>query len=289
MVARRDGERVAATGQGREVWEYSGERGWVRVPLPDDGVAVASLLLAPDGETLYAGTEPGSLYRKRWREPAWELVCTVHRLPLAAGWHTPWGGPAAVRTLAAGRDADYLYLDIHVGGILRTRDGGRTWVSVDRGLEEDVHDMATHPLAPARVYAATADGFYLSEDEGDTWQRRNQGLENRYCRGIAVHPREPNALLISGSPFPPPAWRRHGPQFGLFRSDDAGRSWRRIREGLPDPSPAVIDTRCIAFSRGRPDCALLGAGSALYASDDAGRTWQCVADGLPEVRSVVGA
>jgi photosystem II stability/assembly factor-like uncharacterized protein len=179
-----------------------------------------------------------------------------------------------------------FYLDIHVGGIVRTRDGGRTWEAVNNGLEEDVHQVATHPSKPERVYAATADGFYLSEDEGATWQRRNEGVTNLYCRGIAVHPKNPDIILVSGSPSPPPSWRRGGPQFALFRTEDAGRTWRRVIDGLPCPCPSVIDTNNIAFSHADPDLVLCALRSGeLFMSRDAGTKWEKAAE-LGEIYSV---
>jgi photosystem II stability/assembly factor-like uncharacterized protein len=174
----------------------------------------------------------------------------------------------------AGNAANQVYLDIHVGGIVRTQDSGITWEAINHGLEEDVHQVATHPLRPDRVYAATADGFYLSENAGATWHRRNTGMPNLYCRGVAVHPNNPDIVLLSGSPDPPPGWGSDGPRFVLFRTESAGTTWQAIAEGFPNPSPDVIDTSCIAFSKKQGDLVLCGLRSGeLYGSDDAGNTW----------------
>ncbi|MCS6860642.1 MAG: hypothetical protein NZT92_10030 [Abditibacteriales bacterium] len=271
---------VAVVGEDGQVWER--DRGvWTATQVADD-VSVKSLLIISD--VLYAGTEPTRVFRKPFGARRWELVGALDQLPLAEQFYTPWGGPACVRSIAA-KSARQFYLDIHVGGIVRTRDSGATWEAINNGIEEDVHQVATHPLQPQRVYAATADGFYLSDDEGATWQRRNAGLTHLYCRGLAVHPQHPDIVLMSGSPFAPPGWRRHGPQFALFRSDDAGRTWRQVI-GLSDSLPAVIDTHGIAFSTQQPDRALCAAGALLYASDDAGITWRQVADDLPPIRSL---
>ena len=207
--------------------------------------------------------------------------------PLAEHFYTPWGGPAAVRTMVA-TSAQQIYLDIHVGGIVRTCDGGASWEAVNEGLELDVHEVAVHASKPERVYTATADGFYLSEDEGATWQRRNEGVTNLYCRGIAIHPRNSDLILMSGSPTGPGPWRQRGPRFALFRSEDAGGSWERITHGLPQPSPAVIDTRCLAFSSEQPDVVACGLRSGeFYLSEDAGVSWRKAAQ-VEEIRGVSG-
>lgn len=275
--------QVAAVGKEGRVWERNGET-WTATRVAED-VTVESLLML--GDVLHAGTEPTRVFRKRWGENQWQMVSALDELPLSEHFHTPWGGPASVRTMAATSPKQF-YLDIHVGGIVRTRDGGETWETINDGLEEDVHQVATHPLKPQRVYAATADGFYLSQDEGATWHRRNDGMANLYCRGLAVHPQDPDIVLLSGSPFAPPGWRRNGPQFALFRSDDAGRRWQRV-VGLPHPLSAVIDTNGIAFSLHQTDYVLCAAGSALYASADAGATWKQVADDFPEIQSLCAA
>ena len=158
-------------------------------------------------------------------------------------------GLAAVRSVAAHpTNEGGLYLDIHVGGIMRTLDGGETWTATNDGLELDVHEVATHAMNPDAVYAATADGFYYSPDEGNNWERRNAGLDNLYTRAIAIHPQNPDIMLISGSPTNPGGWRTHGKRFALYRSEDFGGTWMKITAGLPAECPDEIDTFCIIFS-----------------------------------------
>ena len=120
------------------------------------------------------------------------------QLPCRKGWHTPWDGPPAVRSLAASSDGLTLYADIHVGSIMRSEDGGMTWEPVNPHLHEDVHQVATCPAAPDRVYANTANAIYVSEDCGRSWVHRNSGLKRRYGRAIAVHADHLDCLLVTG-------------------------------------------------------------------------------------------
>lgn len=265
----------------------SGERVWAgRLPDPEwaditPGVdAGPTTVLSRDGD-VYLGAEPPVLYRRDG--DAWRVVEPLHERDYVRHWSAP-GGLAAVRSLAPhpGNDAG-LYLDIHVGGIMRTLDGGATWSPASEGLEMDVHQVATHPKRPEAVYAATADGFYYSPDEGDTWERRNHGLDNLYTRGIAIHPEHPDLILLSGSPTPPPGWRRHGKRFAVYRTDNAGRRWHRITHGLPEE----IDTFCLAFSRTHPDHAYAGRrDGVLHRSRDAGATWETATEGAPGIYAV---
>jgi hypothetical protein len=78
-------------------------------------------------------------------------------------WYTPWGGPPATRSISEWDDD--VYVNVHVGGILRTDDGGKTWTpTID--IEADVHQVTT---AEGLVLAACAGGLAVSTDRGETW------------------------------------------------------------------------------------------------------------------------
>ena len=54
-------------------------------------------------------------------------------------------------------------------GVLRSRDGGRTWQAVNTGLPTlDVRRVAANRRGG--VLAVTASGVYASKNDGDTWQ-----------------------------------------------------------------------------------------------------------------------
>jgi len=254
--------------------EDGGEWRDITPALPEG--RVQSLCVAPGGHTLYAGTEPVSIWRRALPQGEWELAARLHDTALGRDWFTPWGGPAAARTMApeAARP-EQLYVDIHVGGIIRSRNGGDDWEDVDRGLEQDVHEVTNAAAHPGAVYAATADGCYQSEDEGATWMSLKAGLDHLYMRGLAVHPRATRVVLISGSATNPGVWTEAtGKRFALFRSTDRGGRWQRVTAGFPHETRELINTRCIAFSRREPDAALCGLESGeLYVSRDAGETW----------------
>ena len=268
------------------VWQ-SADAGHTWQQLQSDTIQeeITVIFAEPSSGELYVGTEPPKIYRFNRTDKDWQLLADLSRLEVAKTWYTPWGGPPAVRSMAASDEG--LYLDIHVGGILRSFDGGETWKSVSDGLHLDVHQVATSDRQQHAVYAATAGGFYLSEDQGKSWEARNTGLPNRYTRGIAIHPDEPKTVLISGSPTSPGGWRTNGKRFALFRTVDQGAHWEKVTRGLPEASDAEIDTHSIAFSPTVPDIALCGLRSGmLYASDDAGASWSVASDALPSIHGL---
>ena len=75
--------------------------------LADSPVAV--LVGTDEGARLYTVTEQGT-----------RPVAAFDALDCRSAWHTPWGGPPAVRSLADTPDG-WVYADIHVDASLRTR------------------------------------------------------------------------------------------------------------------------------------------------------------------------
>jgi len=239
------------------------------------------LLLGEDPVELLIGTEAPHIYRlKGTKGPARRLE-SFDKLEVRKQWHTPWGGPAAVRSMARTSDGR-LYADIHVGSIMRSRDMGKTWEPVTPELNEDVHQVTTSLEADNRVYADTADAVWISDDGGDSWERRADGWPARYGRAIAVHPDDPELILATVSDGP------HGKNVHgkLFRSEDAGKTWTQVKDGFPASTVANINTNNVRFT---PDGrAWVAADDTLYLGENRATEWKEVWK-APEPIRILGA
>lgn len=226
-------------------------------------------LLSTEPFVLLAGTVPARLYRVTGDGEA-ELLEGFDRVEGRDTWDTPWGGPALVRTLADA-DGGWLYADIHVGSIARSGDRGETWQPVDPAVHRDVHQIATCPKAPERLYANTADAVFISDDRGSSWRHCTEGLGARYGLALAVHTEDAELLLVSLSRGP------HEGEGRLYRSQDCGQTWQHINAGFPPFIEGNIDTGCVAFGAGEAaDRAWAAEGERLYRSEDRGQTWRRV-------------
>ena len=78
------------------------------------------------GGRLLIGTEEAHLYEVDESSQV-RRIKSFDELPCREHWHTPWGGPPAVRSLAVSSDGQTVYADIHVGSIMRSEDAGLTW------------------------------------------------------------------------------------------------------------------------------------------------------------------
>ena len=238
-------------------------------------------LLSVEPFVLLVGTEPAHLYRVTGDGSA-EKLEGFDQVEGRQAWDTPWGGPAAVRSLATAEG--WLYADIHVGSIVRSGDRGATWEPVDAAIHRDVHQVVTCPKAPERVYANTADAVFVSDDRGSTWRHCADGVGARYGRAIAVHDDDPDLLLASLSRGP------HEGEGRLYRSVDGGVSWRHLTAGFPPFIAGNIDTACVAFGSGEAaDRAWVSEGERFYRSEDRGETWRQVWEAPAEITGMAAA
>jgi hypothetical protein len=222
----------------------------------------------PDG--ILAGTSGARLLR--FSAGRLEPVAGFDSAPGRARWFTPWGGPPDTRSISEDRDA--VFVNVHVGGVLRSRDAGATWEpTID--VNADVHRVVT---GAGRIYAAGASGLSVSRDGGDTWRLFGHGLHARYCRSVALCGQ---ALLLSAS---------DGPGAGraaLYRSSLDGVEFERCRQGLPAWFDGNIDSLCLDAL---PDGGFTAFGTEagdVFVSTDHGSTWTGVARGLAEIRCVL--
>lgn len=186
--------------------------------------------------------------------------------PTRQRWHTPWGGPPDVRSLAYGPDG-VLYINVHVGGILRYDDSG---IYPVLAIEADAHQVVADPVRGGLVVAATARGLAQSNN-GHDFDFRRQGLAHHYCRAVAVGGQ---TLLLSVSRGP------GGGQSHVYRCALNGGPFERCRKGLPDDFETNVDTHHLLA---REESFFLGHDTTLWRSDDEGRSWEVAAAEFPPI------
>ena len=121
-------------------------------------------------------------------------------------------------------------------GIYRTTDGGKSWTQALKGENafSGASDLSMDATNPRILYAAMWDhqrtpwmvrsggagsGIWKSVDGGDTWKRAQEGLPKLVGKiGVSVSPANPDRVFAIVE-------SENG---GLFRSDDAGKTWRQM-------------------------------------------------------------
>lgn len=162
--------------------------------------------------------------------------------------------------------SESLPLLVHTGReLMRSLDGGKQWQVVRTPFGGSrIYRVIADP-SNAALWAATEVGLYLSQDDGQRWQRRptSQTSQGQAVFAVAV---ARDRLLV-------------GTVDGLLVSRDAGVTWQKVVSGFPDAAlPLAIE---VAPS----DANVIYVGTerhGIFRSEDGGASWLAVSHGLPE-------
>jgi len=165
-------------------------------------------------------------------------------------------------------------------GVFRSKDGGKTWESVLYVSDKaGAADLTMDPANPRVLYAATWDalrqpwtfvsggpgsGLWKTSDGGDTWRPLGEGLPDgtKGRIGVAVSPAQPGRVW---------ALVEHAEKGGLYRSDDAGRSFRQVSSDRNLITRAWYYTHVYADPRDANTVYVLNV--LLWRSDDGGKSF----------------
>jgi photosystem II stability/assembly factor-like uncharacterized protein len=250
---------------------------------------------SPDGQTLYAGSDRGGLWKgirdgTGWTPLGDNLYGGVHEMAVLPG---DGGGPDILirlygsevhRTLDQGltwevpegltkinqakrilvlEDADHTVFILTRGNLGKWKvkvslDKGATFTTMYSLIKEG--DIWTSRTALGPVYLVSGDKVYETSDQGQTWTALGNPIPVNYSRAILAGSENPDlrfnaAFLVNNT------WE-------LWRSEDAGVMWNYIRD-LEDFWESLV-----ASTQGANLIAY--AGVEMFVSRDAGSTWKKV-------------
>jgi photosystem II stability/assembly factor-like uncharacterized protein len=262
----RDGPQLWAIVDRAEIW-HAPEAAW-RLVATLNGFAATCLAMT---DVITVGSSEAHLFRLG--DGGLERVEAFDAADGRNEWYTPWGGPPDTRSFSEWDDD--VYVNVHVGGILRTSDRGASWTpTID--IDADVHQVAT---AEGLVLAACAGGLATSNDRGGSWTLRDEGLDAPYSRGVAVCG---ETVLVSASRGP------RGGDAAIYRGDLAGGGFERCPT-TPERFDDNIDSYCLDALNDGTYAAFGTTHGAVYGSDDAGASWAELASGLLPIQHLLVA
>ncbi|OGU05757.1 MAG: hypothetical protein A2W29_11320, partial [Gemmatimonadetes bacterium RBG_16_66_8] len=171
-------------------------------------------------------------------------------------------------------------------GVYRSADGGATWVH--RGLDDTRHigRVIVHPANPDLVYVAALGnlwkasaerGVFKTVDGGRTWTKVLHVDTLTGVVDLVMDPEDPNTLVAASYQRLRRAWGFNGggPGSGIHKTTDGGRTWRRIRTGLPSGDLGRIGLAIAPTNRLVLSATIEHRGEGgTYRSADGGETWR---------------
>ena len=255
------------------IWQHGADGEWT--PLAKADTTLTAVVAA--GPSIYAGTADARVLQLA-DAGSLDVVPSFDTVPGRGEWHQV-GSPLQVRSMTATSDGGALLVNVHVGGIPRSVDGGVTWQPTI-AVDDDVHQVLAHPSRPEVVVAAASVGLCRSADGGATWSSTTEGMHRSYARAVAILGDE---VLVSVSDGP--MARRSA----IYRArvDPDGGPVARVEDGLPEWLDGNVDTGLLATDGRR--VALVDGGGTLWQSSEGSTGWGKIAEGLRGATAVAVA
>ncbi len=225
-----------------------------------------------DPNIVWVGTEPSEVWRSENAGTTWEPTSRLETLPSSPEWSfPPRPDTHHVRWIACHPlDANRLWVAIEAGALVSTIDGGRTWRDRVSGGPWDTHELAVHHKAPDTLRVSAGDGYFESDDGGNTWRSPGVGLDVGYLRSVAIDPEQPEVVVVSAASGPHSAYVAGRSDGRLYRRLGRG-PWERVREGWPEKATTIAPLLCAGVTGGE----LWAADErGLHRSADAGKSWR---------------
>jgi photosystem II stability/assembly factor-like uncharacterized protein len=251
---------------------------------------------------IFAGAENPGVFESRDGGETWSLLTTLEGQPGSDAWNDPANQPPGhlgVPAILPHPDDPARYWAIVQGvGIFETRDDAASWTPRNRGLRADwplenpevgycVHKLVMSPADPERLYQQNHVGVHRSDDMGESWTEITDGLPSEFGFAAAAHPHDRDTFYVI------PLDGGHGRvmpegRAAVWRTQDAGASWGRLDEGLPqhDAHVGVLREGMAIDTHDEPGVYFGTSTGQLFASADAGESWSEIASYLPQIRSV---
>ncbi len=176
-------------------------------------------------------------------------------------------------------------------GIFKSTDGGLTWKFMGLEATKTIHRISIDPTKPNTVYvgamgdpftANTDRGLYKTTDGGLHWKKILYSNAKSGIADFVMHPDNTKKLYAAlyeheRSPY---YFTSGGNGSGLYISNDAGESWKRVseKEGLPSGNLGRIGLAIAPSEPNRMYAKIEAEKNAIYRSDDAGETWKMIND-----------
>ncbi|MES2322121.1 MAG: sialidase family protein [Pseudomonadota bacterium] len=256
---------------------------------------------ADEPGVLWAGTNPGGLFKSRDRGQSWELQRSLWDVPQRSEWFGGGYDAPGIHSICVDpRNSAHVLVAVSCGGVWRTENGGDSWALSATGMRadymppelneneavQDPHRIARSQGSPDSLWCQHHNGMWRSGDNGHRWEEMTGVPVSNFGFAVAAHPHDGNTAWFA----PAEADQRRipvGAAMAVTRTSDGGKSFTVLREGLPQQHCYdLVYRHGLAVSGDGRSLLMASTTGGVWVSDNAGDSWRTVSTTLPPVYAV---
>lgn len=232
----------------------------------------------------YVGSAGGGVWKTTNAGESWQPVFDGQRVASIGAVAID---PRNAQTVWVGTGEGNPRNDVSPGnGVYVTHDGAKTWQRVLALRNALITGIVIDPKDSASVlvgvlgdpFADSPDrGVYRTSDGGRTWTKTLYLGPRSGVSDLVSSRAAPNEVYAGMWEFRRTGWslQSGGPQDGLYKSVDGGKTWRRLDgHGLPEGELGRVGLAVAPSDPQRVYALIQSADGLLWRSDDAGATWR---------------
>ncbi len=250
-----------------------------------DDFAVARVPGQPDA--IYVATASGGIFKSTNAGTSWSPVFdgvnamqSIGDVTVATSSpNTVWAGTGEANNRQSSSWGD---------GVYKSTDAGKTWANM--GLKDTKHigRIVIDPRSANVVYVAAGGhlwgpnaerGVFKTVDGGTTWKKVLFVDEHTGATDLVIDPKNPKVLFAAMYQRERTSWGFNGggPGSGIYKSVDAGATWKKLTKGLPAGDKGRIGLDIFPADPKVVFATVEAKDGGVFRSLNAGETWEAVA------------
>ncbi|MEP1096897.1 MAG: glycosyl hydrolase [Cyclobacteriaceae bacterium] len=254
------------------------------------GRSVTATGVIGDPLTYYMGTTGGGLWKTDDAGQRWSNISDGYFTTGSVGAVAVSASDPNVVYVGMGEHAPRAVMTSYGDGMYKSTDAGKTWKKIGLEKTRQISRIIIHPKNPDIVYVAAQGaingpnperGVYKSTDGGNSWAKLLYVNDLTGCSELSMDANNPNVMYAAMWEHQRLPWKviSGGAGSGLYKTSDAGKTWKKIHNDLPKE----MGKMAIAVSRSNSEkvYALIESDTqkeqgGLFVSENGGENWSKV-------------
>lgn len=249
------------------------------------GRSVASTGVIGDPLTYYMGSTGGGVWKTTDAGISWKNISDGFFKTGTVGAIAVAESDTNIVVVGMGEHAARGVMTSMGDGVYKSMDAGKTWVHLGLETTRHISDIIIHPSDPNIMYVSAQGaqygpskerGIYKTIDGGSTWTQVLYINDLTGASALSMDFNNPRILYAAMWQHRRYPWYMEsgGEHSGLYKSEDGGLTWNRLKSGLPEKMGKMgISVSRVNSERVYAVIEAEGEKGGVYRSDNAGEKW----------------